>query len=211
MIKAIVLIGGGGHCASCIEVIESSGLWEIAGIIDTPERIGERILGYEIIGSDADIPAFAGRYKNALITVGQIKTATVRVRLFKAVITAGFSYPQIIAGSAIVSRSASLGRGTIVMHRAFINAAAKVGDNCIINTGAVVEHDAIVGNNTHVSTGAIVNGGCHVGNECLVGSGSVIRNGIHVADDVVIGAGAVVIADIAEPGVYAGCPARKIG
>ena len=59
MAGALVLIGGGGHCVSCIEAIESMACWKVAGIVDTPERRGERVLGYEVIGSDADLPELA--------------------------------------------------------------------------------------------------------------------------------------------------------
>jgi sugar O-acyltransferase (sialic acid O-acetyltransferase NeuD family) len=206
----IILIGAGGHCVSCIESIESSGIWQIAGIIDANKKCGEYILGYQIIGTDKELPSLAEKYKNALITVGQIKSASIRIRLFTKAIESGFSLPTIIAQSAIVSHSSQLGFGTIAMHHVLVNAGASVGENCIINSGAIIEHDVIVGSNTHVSTGAIVNGGCHVGSRCLIGSGAVLRNGIEVSDDIVIGAGTVVVANLTEPGIYVGCPARKI-
>ncbi len=45
----LILIGGGGHCKSCIDVIEQEDKFEIAGILDVPEKKGERILNYEIL------------------------------------------------------------------------------------------------------------------------------------------------------------------
>ena len=51
----IILIGGGGHCKSCIEVIESKGDFVIAGIIDVKEKIGTSLLGYPVIGCDDDL------------------------------------------------------------------------------------------------------------------------------------------------------------
>ena len=45
----IVLIGGGGHCKSVIDVIEQEGSFEIAGIVDKPELFGSSILGYPVI------------------------------------------------------------------------------------------------------------------------------------------------------------------
>jgi sugar O-acyltransferase (sialic acid O-acetyltransferase NeuD family) len=210
-VRSIVLIGGGEHCASCIEAIESTGQWDIAGIVDLPERRGESILGYPIIGSDVDLPALAARFAAATVTVGQIKSADVRRRLFSAAIAAGFGLPVIAASTARVSRHAVVGAGTIVMHQAVVNSRAEVGVNCIINTGAIVEHDAVVESNCHVSTGSIINGACHVGEGCFVGSGAVLRNGVRLGDRVVLGAGTVAVSDLRESGTYAGCPARKIG
>ena len=43
----IILIGGGGHCKSVIDVIEQQAQYEIAGIVDKPEFINNKILGYD--------------------------------------------------------------------------------------------------------------------------------------------------------------------
>ena len=57
--KQIILIGAGGHCKSCIDVLESENKFEIIGILDLPNRFGQDILGYKIIGNDNDIPQLA--------------------------------------------------------------------------------------------------------------------------------------------------------
>lgn len=210
MPQPIVLIGGGGHCASCIEVIESIGKWKIVGIIDTPQHFGESILGYRVIGSDNDLAVFAIRHTSATITVGQIETADVRQRLYTAARNAGFELPVIIASTARVSHYATIGNGTMIFHQAFINARASIGEDCIINTGAIVEHDATIGAHCHISTGAIINGGCKIGNGCFIGSAAVLRNGVVLQDGIILGAGSVVVHDLVDAGIYAGCPARKL-
>ena len=53
--KKILLIGGGGHCRSVIDVIEQEAKYTIAGVIDKKELIGTKVLGYEVIGSDDDL------------------------------------------------------------------------------------------------------------------------------------------------------------
>jgi len=207
---SIILVGGGGHCKSCVEVLSSIGDWEIAGIVDSPERVGEKVLGYEILGCDSDLPRLARRYGAARVTVGQIESKDVRRRLFEAARAAGFRMPAIFASTALVSARSSVGEGTIVMHRAFVNAEASVGVNCIVNSGAIIEHEARIGAHCHVSTGAIVNGSCSIGEGSFVGSGAVVKNGVSIAPGCVVGAGAVVTRDLAESGVYAGSPARRI-
>ena len=37
--KKIILIGGGGHCRSCIDVIESTKMFKIIGIINSLDFI----------------------------------------------------------------------------------------------------------------------------------------------------------------------------
>jgi len=208
-VRPIILIGAGGHCASCIEAIESTGEWEITGLVDKQERIGARLLGYEVMGNDSGLSELAQRFGAALITVGQIESSTLRRRLFLAARSSGFELPVITASTARVSRYANIGYGTIVLHHAFVNAGAQVGENCILNTGTIIEHDAVVGGNCHVSTGAIVNGDCIIGDGSFIGSGAVLRNGICLVAGCVVGAGAVVTKDLHEAGIYVGCPARR--
>ena len=68
MKESIILVGGGGHCKSCIDVIEEEGRFSIKGIIDLPEKKGEKILGYPIIGSDDDLEKLSKAYHYLLIT-----------------------------------------------------------------------------------------------------------------------------------------------
>ncbi len=206
----IILIGGGGHCKSCIEVIESTHQYEIAGIIDTAEKVGERILGYPIIGSDEDLEEIRKNHDIALVTVGQIKSAAIRIKLFEKIKALNFELPAIIASTAHVSKHASIGAGTIIMHQAMINADVTIGNNCIINTKVLIEHDTHVGNHSHVSTASILNGNVSVGNECFIGSNSTFVNGIATVDNVFVGINSVVNKNLKDAGIYIGNPIRKI-
>ncbi len=67
MKENIILIGGGGHCKACIDVIEQEGNYQIAGIVDLPEMLHQKVLGYEIIATDKDFPDLVKEYKNFLI------------------------------------------------------------------------------------------------------------------------------------------------
>ena len=210
MKESIVLIGGGGHCKSCIEVIEQEGRFDIAGIVDLPAKAGQEILGYPIIGSDSDLVELSRKYDNFLITIGFVDNPNLRVKLFEEVKKLGMSFPVIISPYAHVSKHTCIEEGTIIMHSAVVNADTRIGRNNIINSKALVEHDCIIGDHCHISTGAIINGGCKVGKECFIGSSSVIRNSISVCNCSYIGMGTVVTKDINLPGKYFGNPARKI-
>ena len=203
--KNLILIGGGGHCKSVIDVAESAG-YKILGILDMPEEVGRSVLGYTMIGTDDDIPQYADKAE-FIITVGFIKNPSIRVRIFEKVKQAGGKLATIVASTAHVSRYATLGEGTVVMHQAVVNAGAKIGEDCIINTCCNIEHDAVIGDQCHISTGAMVNGDCIVGERVFIGSQSVLANGIIVGEDIIVGAGSVVRKSIFEKGIYAGNPA----
>ncbi len=201
----LILIGGGGHCKSVIEVAESTGV-RIAGILDVPANVGKKVLDYEIVGTDEQIPEWVGKAA-FIVTVGHIKDAFLRIRLHEKVLKAGGQLATLIASTAHVSRYASVGEGTVVMHYAMVNAGAKVGTGCIINTFSNIEHDVVVGDYCHISTGVMVNGDCRVGDRTFLGSQSVMVNGISIVEGCVIAAGSMVRKNIVRKGVYAGNPA----
>ncbi|ABB43873.1 acetyl transferase [Sulfurimonas denitrificans DSM 1251] len=180
MKEKIILIGGGGHCHSVIDVIELEDKYEIVGIIDIKENIGKKVLGYEIIGCDDDLSTIFQTCKNAVITVGQVKSNSIRVELFEKLKRVGFKLPTIISPLAYVSKHACVDEGTVVMHHALINANAKIGKNCIINTKALIEHDAIVEDYCHISTASVVNGGVIVKADTFFGSNATSKQSVKV-------------------------------
>ena len=74
----------------------------------------------------------------ALLAVGQIKSSDVRQKLAHTVSSHGFSFPVVVASTAVISRHAVIGAGTVVGHHAMVNAGASVGEHCIINTGSLL-------------------------------------------------------------------------
>lgn len=173
-----------------IDVAESAG-YTILGVLDKPELVGTKVLGYEIIGTDDDIPLYVDKAE-FLITVGQIKSPAIRKKLALLVMRAGGKFATVIASDAYVSKYAQIGKGTVVMHKAIVNADACIGEHCIINTMANIEHEVQIGGFCHVSTGVMVNGNCVIGDEVFIGSGSVLYNGISVVNNAIIPAGSIV-------------------
>ena len=190
--KKIILIGGGGHCKSVIDVIEQEKKFEIQGIVDKPEHIGSHILGYEVIAADDNLQKLAQRFKYALVTVGQIKSPTIRIKLFDLAIKLGFSLPSIISPNAYVSKHSSLGKGVVVMHNAIVNANTSIGDNCIINSKALIEQDCVLSEHCHISTNATINGGSKVGTGSFIGSNVTTKESIIIEEKSFIKAGSIV-------------------
>ena len=194
--KSLLLIGGGGHCKSCIDVIETEEKYRIAGIVNQPGGRSDPVLGYDVLSDDDDLPELYKKYTNVLITVGQIKSADLRVKLYSSLKKMGAKFPTIISPHSYVSKHVALLDGTVVMHGAILNAGSSIGNNCIINSQALIEHDAVVESHCHISTGAKVNGGAFVGTESFIGSGSVIHESVQVGEKCVITAGSIIRKDI---------------
>jgi sugar O-acyltransferase (sialic acid O-acetyltransferase NeuD family) len=190
--KKIILIGGGGHCKSVIDVIEQEAKFDIAGIVDKPELLGKTIFGYPVIGNDSNLESLAKKYQNALITIGQIKSSSLRIKLYDLAIKAQFSLPYIISPNAYVSKHSKIGSGTVVMHNAIVNANVSIGNNCIINSKALIEHDCIISDHCHISTNTIINGGVKIGSKCFIGSNVTTKNNITINENSFIKAGSIV-------------------
>jgi len=188
--KEIILVGGGGHCKSVIDVIEQEAKYNIVGIIDKKELIGSEVLGHKVIGCDDDLAVLRDKFQYALVTVGHVKSNALRVKLFKLLQELGFELPTFISPLAYVSKHASIDEGTIIMHHALVNANAKIGKNCIINTKALIEHDCVVGDNCHISTASVLNGGVEVKANSFYGSNATSKEYVEV--DGFIKAGSVV-------------------
>jgi sugar O-acyltransferase (sialic acid O-acetyltransferase NeuD family) len=192
----IILIGAGGHARSCIDVIELSGLFKIAGLVEKGKLNNKENLGYPTVGTDDDLQNLRQKYSHSLITVGQIKSPETRMRLYQLLKGMDYTLPVIISPRAYVSKHAQIGEGTIIMHGAIVNANAEIGQNCIINNKALIEHDVVIDDHCHIATCAIVNGAVTVGNGSFIGSGAVTKQSISIGNNCIIGAGVTLKSDI---------------
>jgi len=173
--KTLILVGAGGHCRSCIDVIELEGRWTIAGIVGREEELGSPVLGHTVTHVDEDLPALVKEGHSFLLTIGQIGAPGRRKEIHERLAALGASLATVISPRSYVSAHAHIGYGSIVMHHAMVNAAARIGANCIINSKSLVEHDAVIGDHCHVATTAVVNGGVVVGEGSFIGSGAVLK------------------------------------
>jgi len=188
----IILIGGGGHCRSVIDVIELESKYNIFGIVDIEEKVGTVVSGYEVISSDDKLELLSKDVNFALVTIGHIYNNSARKNLFKKIRNLGFVVPTIISPRAYVSKSSSILEGTVVMHDVLINSQVKVGRDCIINSKALLEHDVNIGDDCHISTSATINGGVNIGDNCFIGSNVATKESIEICSNSFIKAGSTV-------------------
>jgi sugar O-acyltransferase (sialic acid O-acetyltransferase NeuD family) len=200
----LLLIGAGGHAKSCVDVIEQENEFQIIGLVGSLNEVGTQVLGYEVLGTDDDLPELMKFAHFALISVGQIGVNELRSSLFSKILNFGFTTPVITSPLAYVSPHAVVGKGTVVMHHATINAGVSIGSNCIINSQVLVEHDVVVEDHCHIATGATINGGSRVGRSSFVGSGSKIRESINIGTMCAIGMGVIVRHDVPANSQFVG-------
>src|SRR5438105_3061860 len=114
MDNSIILIGAGGHCKSCIDVIETTD-FKIYGILDAG-TYGENHLKYPILGDDNLIEELILKKCQFLISIGYIKSTDSRVRLYNKISQMNGQFAAVISSQAYVSKNSIIGQGTIIMH-----------------------------------------------------------------------------------------------
>ena len=194
----IIIIGSGGHAKSCLEVIESTNLYEIVGLVDKNASSGSIKYGYKILGGDDDLLKLINLTDKVFMGIGGIKNLAYREELTSKITKIGFVFERIISPYATLSKTSSIGIGSIIHHNTYIGADVKIGNNCIINTGAILEHESQVGSHSHVSTGAILNGNVTVGERTFIGSGVIIKQGVKIGSDSLVNMGTRVFEDVGD-------------
>jgi sugar O-acyltransferase (sialic acid O-acetyltransferase NeuD family) len=185
--KKIILLGSGGHSKACIDVIESEKKFKIIGLVDNKKKY-DSLFGYKILGNETELKFISKKTNFALIAIGHLKDNTIRENLYKKAKYFKFNYPTIISPLAYVSKHATIGAGTIVMHGSIVNAGATIAENCIINSNSLIEHDVKIESHCHISTGAIVNGGVYIKKNSFIGSGSVMKQNIIIGKNCFVNA-----------------------
>jgi sugar O-acyltransferase (sialic acid O-acetyltransferase NeuD family) len=118
----------------------------------------------------------------------------------------GLNFTRIVASSAVVCDTASLGKGTFIGAFAYVGPDAQLGEACIVNTHSIIGHDSRVGDFSQVGPQVCISGHVEIGHRVFIGAGSVFNNGsgkypLRIADDVSIGMGCLVTHSVATPGL----------
>ena len=204
MIERLAIIGASGHGKVIADIAIACGISDIVFYDDRWQEIGEHY-GCSVVGSaDDGIAAGATEYDAAVVAIGNAKTRfKIQSQLQKLA-------PALIHPSAVVSPTATIGQGTVVMPNAVVNAQTVIGDGVIINSSAVVEHDCKIGDYSHICPNAALAGGVTVGAQSWIGIGSSVIQLITIGNDVTVGAGSVIIRDIPNGYTVVGNPAKSL-
>jgi UDP-perosamine 4-acetyltransferase len=200
--RAIVL-GGGGHSKVVVDLLLGQGIdvaATIALIASEPYR------GIPVLVGDDRLHDFPPDAHRCAVAIGD---NGARMRAAETVVRAGFRLTGAVGRGAVISSTATIGDGTVVMNGAVVNADARLGELCIVNTGATVDHDCIIGDGVHLAPGTHIAGGVTIGRGAFLGVGAAVIPGITIGEGAIVGAGAVVIRDIEAGRTAVGNPAHS--
>jgi len=200
----LLLLGAGGHGRVVADMANAAGWPDVVFLDDRWPRLQQNLV-WPVIGPFESLAESQYRQHAALVTIGDNST---RLGLLRRLQNLEARIPVLAHPSAVVSRYATLGAGTVVMPNAVVNAGAVLGDGVIVNTGATVDHDCRLADGVHVSPGAHLAGGVEVGEASWIGIGAVVRENVRIGAGVIVGAGAAVVSSIPDQQIATGVPAR---
>lgn len=193
----ICLFGASGHGKVVKDVATSTNVVVEAFIDDHPT--GDFLHEVPVVSSEKIAAYKANQF---LISIGNNKIRKIVSQKINN------DFAILIHKTAIVSPTATIAAGTVVMNGTNINADTNIGKHVIINTAAVIEHDCHIEDYVHISPNATITGNVHIGEGAHIGAGAIIIPNITIGKWATIGAGAVIINNVPDYAVVVGNPGK---
>jgi acetyltransferase EpsM len=195
------IFGCSGHGKVIAELADMLNLRIDAFFDDNPQ--GKHFGKIPIYNSTEKLNFDANSY--LIIAVGNNKIRKMLSERFNC-----FNLFTLIHSSAIISNSAKIDNGTVVMANVLVNAGAQIGKHVILNSASIIEHDCIIEDFVHISPGVTLSGNIIIGEGTHIGSGAIVIPGVTIGKWCTIGAGTVVLQDVPDGATVVGNPGRIV-
>lgn len=198
------IIGGGGHARVIADTVGE--LYPDSKIFIYDDNIHTKTFGKMVYkGTLSDLELNCSKSEPLVCGIGNLQIREVIIKRFE-----GWNWVTIVHPTAYVSKTAFLGKGTVVMAYSVVQPEVTIGDHCIINTKASVDHDCKIGYNVHISPGSTLCGNVVIGNHTHIGAGTTILPCIKIGNNVIIGASSMVNKDIFDNSIAYGVPCKYV-
>jgi sugar O-acyltransferase (sialic acid O-acetyltransferase NeuD family) len=204
----IVIVGAGGFGREVQEIIYSINNLQptlnLVGFIDDdPHALSGFKAETKIIGNLNSLKEM----KNIKAVVG-VGNPEVRKRISEILRCYEIDLQAIISPSAIVSPSASIGKGAIICEFTFVSSNALIGENVVLNVYSSVGHDAVIHSHSVVSPYAAITGNVFIGDTSFVGTHSTVSPCVSIGRFSKIASGSVATKDCPPGTLLSGNPAK---
>ena len=204
--KDLIIVGAGGFGRELLTYIESDNpIFQFKGFLDDRNNILDktpRVPG--IIGTpDTFVP---GSNQVFMAAIGEPQA---RFKYTEHLRNIEVDFGHMVHPMAHMSKSSSIGRGSIIGPRVGVSVDVHIGEFTCIQEYTVIGHDAVIGDWCQINSHCTLSGNCRIGNFVKIGPNCVVLNGAVVEDHVTIGPGSVVYGRIKTGMTVLGNPARR--
>jgi sugar O-acyltransferase (sialic acid O-acetyltransferase NeuD family) len=206
MAKPLIIVGAGRHGRVVAETAAAAGV-PIRGFLDDTKAAGTTVNGVAVLGGLRLLDDRALLAEHVFVVA--IGDQQARRRLSLQIAAAGGRLAVLQHPSCVVSPSATIGEGSVLIAGTIVNANTNVGRFCILNTGCALDHDTVLADGVQVGPGARLAGNVTCGEDAFIGTGAICIPRVTIGARAVVGAGAVVIADVPAGVTVVGNPARS--
>lgn len=209
--KNIVIAGAGGFGKEIACLLESTVVSEdvrIAGFIDDTLEAAPALndlYPYPVLGT---IEHYVPRMGDVFIVA--IGNPDAKLSIAKKLEQRGAEFFSFIHPTAVVARTAQIGKGAILCPYSVASSGSCIADFVTINNYSGAGHDAYIGEGSTLSSHVDITGHVKIGDRVFIGSHASILPGVEVGASAKIGAGAIVVRRVKEGATVYAAPARTL-
>jgi len=203
----VIIFGAGNHGKVILDILRDQGR-EVVGWLDENEVLwGKKHCELQVLGGLDYLRSCDPQEFGAIVAIGR---NSQRLAVASSIENIGIQLINAVHPSAVLMRTATLGKGVCVCATAVVGTDTKIGDHVILNTAATIDHDCLIGDGAWIAPGVHTAGGVRIGPGAYISTGAVLLAGISVGAEAVVGAGAVVTGNIPPRVLALGVPARIV-
>jgi sugar O-acyltransferase (sialic acid O-acetyltransferase NeuD family) len=209
----LVIYGAGGFARETAQAVHSMNLhgakWNLLGFIDDDvRRHGTIIDGTVVLGGRELVEQLLDA--SVVVCTGRPSDYVSRMRIVRELAVESTRYATIIHPSSAVSRSSSVGSGSVLLAHVTLTADVNIGAHVAVMPQVTLTHDDTIEDFATIASGVSIGGGARVKRCAYLGAGAIIGETRTIGAFSLIGMGAVVTHDVPSNEVWAGVPARHL-
>jgi sugar O-acyltransferase (sialic acid O-acetyltransferase NeuD family) len=203
--RRLVIVGAGGFGREALQWARDA--WPdhselIAGFLsDDPRRLDGFSTDLEILGPVEAYEKRPGDY--LLLAIG---VAYSRRMVAESLIARGAEFVTLVHPTAVVARSARVGRGSIVCPGAIVSDSATLGACVLVNYHASLGHDSSAGDFAVLSPYATLGGGAMIGDDVFLGLHASVGPGRMIGARSKVSANSCALSNVPPGSIVFGVP-----